>query len=186
MPLQGVDGIVGGADKGDIGLADQATGGHVGIFLQQLIAVLPDAGCAFHGQRLFHAEELLQLQVAPVVHGVADGHFQRLSQLQETLVRGLVAGNIILRDAVGTHHAPLVVVACVGAVGLLAAQPNLYDVVEAAVLVDLLGVQVAVIVTQGHLGCVVVVKMLCGGGFQDEVIVVKGFHGIFSAPLCII
>src|SRR5699024_8433737 len=38
MPLQGVDGVIGGADKGHIALTDQAPDGGVGVVLELVIA----------------------------------------------------------------------------------------------------------------------------------------------------
>ena len=176
VPLQIIDGIVGGADKCYICLLDQAAGRHLGIVLQLVVADLPNSGSALGGERLIHAEELLQFQVTPVVHRIADGHFQSLSQLQETLVGRLVAGDIAFVNAVGTHQTPLVVVAGERTVGVLTAQPYFNDVVETAILIDLLGVQMAVIVHQGHLFCVIVEQMLGGFGFQQEILVHKCFH----------
>ena len=43
----------------------------------------------------------------------------------------------------------------------VAAQPNLSDVLKLAILPDLLGVDMAVIVQNGHLGCVIVIQDLC-------------------------
>jgi hypothetical protein len=112
-----------------------------------------------------------------VVHRVADGHGQSLSELLETLAVGLVAGDVLLRHTVGAHDAPLVVVAEVAAVRVAAAQPDLSDVVEAAVLVDLTGRNVAVVIADGHILSVSVVQVLCGGRLEHELLIHKCFHG---------
>ena len=65
----------------------------------------------------------------------------------------------------------------VAAIRVAAAQPDLSDVVEAAVLVDLAGRDVAVVVADGHAGCVVVVQVLRGGRLEHEVLIHKCFHG---------
>ena len=64
----------------------------------------------------------------------------------------------------------------VAAVGVLAAQPNFHDVVEAAVLVDLTGIEVAMVVHQRQLFGKIVEQMLCSFGFQQEILIHKCFH----------
>ena len=68
-----------------------------------------------------------------------------------------------------------------GAVGLQATQPNLCQVFKAAILIDLLGIQVAVLVHQRQLFGIIVEQMLCGCGFQQEILIHERFHMI--APL---
>jgi len=177
VPVQIIDGVIGGADEGNIGLLDQAAHGQLGIMLQLLVAQVPHFLCGVAVQHAFVAEEHMQLKVGPVVHRVADGHGQSLCKLLETLAVGLITGDVLLGHAVGTHHAPLVVVAEVAAVRVAAAQPHLSDVVEAAVLVDLAGRDVAVIVADGHISSIVVVQMLRSGRLEHEVLVHKCFHG---------
>ena len=111
------------------------------------------------------------------MHRVADGHFQALGKLLKALTIRLVTGDVLLGHAVGAHHAPLVVVAEVAAVRVAAAQPDLSDVVEAAVLVDLAGRDVAVIVADGHILCIVVIQMLSRGRLEHEFLIHKCFHG---------
>ena len=166
MPLQSVDGVVGGADEGHVGLLNEAPDGELGVVLELVLRKVPDL---LHGggvQVALIAEELPQLQITPVIHGVADGHFQGLGKLAQPLHRRGVLGDVLLADAIGAHDPPLIVVAKVGAVRLPATQPNLHDVVEAAVLVNFLGGNVAVIVHQGHGLGVVVEQMLGGLGLQ--------------------
>ena len=180
MPLEGVDGIVGGADEGDVGLLDDAAHGEARIVLQLFVAEVPGFLGGLGSQGLVEAEELPELQVAPVVHGVADGHLQGLDKLQVALVGGLVAGDVVLADAVGAHDAPLVVVAEVAAVGVLAAEPDFDQVVEAAVFVDLAGRDVAVVVGQG-LGCGIVVVQVPGSlGLEQKVFIHEFFHLLTS------
>ena len=145
--------------------------------LELVVAQVPDFLSGVAVQHAVVAEEGVQLQVGPVVHRVADGHGQGLGKLLETLTVGLVAGDVLFGHAVGTHHAPLIMIAEVAAVRVAAAQPHLSDVVEAAVLVDLAGRDVAVVVADGHAGCVVVVQVLRGGRLEHEVLIHKCFHG---------
>ena len=180
VPFQAVDGVVGGAHHGDVALLDQAAHRQLGVVLQFFIAQVPDLLRGLAVEHALIAEVFLQLQVAPGVHRVADAHLQRLGKFLEALAVGFVAGDVFLRHAVGAHHAPLVVVAkiVVAAVGqhLVAAQPYLGDVLKAAVLIDLLRGDVAVVVDDGQLGRVIVVQMLRGGGVQQKVFVHKCFH----------
>ena len=118
--------------------------------------------------------------MAPGVHRVADGHLQTLGKLLEALTVRLVAGDVLLGHTVGAHHTPLIMIAevVVAAVGqhLMAAQPNLRDVLKAAVLVDLLRGDMAVVIHDGQLGRIVVVQMLRSGGLKQKVLVHKRFH----------
>ena len=177
VPLQAVDGIIGGADEGHVGLLDHAADGQLGVVLQLVVAQVPHFLGGVAVQHAVVTKEGVQLQVGPVVHRVADGHGQGLGKLLETLAVGLVAGDVLFGHAVGTHHAPLIMIAEVAAVRVAAAQPHLSDVVEAAVLVDLAGRDVAVVVADGHAGCVVVVQVLRGGRLEHEVLIHKCFHG---------
>ena len=180
VPLEGVDGVVGGADHGNVALLDQAADGQLRVMLQLVVAEVPDLLGGLAVQHALIAEVLLQLEVAPGIHRVADGHFQALGKLLKALTIRLVTGDVLLGHAVGAHHAPLVVVAeiVVAAVGqhLMAAQPDLRDVLKAAVLINFLRGNVAVVVHDGQLGRIVVVQMLRGRGLQQKVLVHKCFH----------
>ena len=177
VPVQVVDGVIGGADEGHVALLDEAADGQLGVMLELVVAQVPDFLSGVAVQHAVVAEEGVQLQVGPVVHRVADGHGQSLSELLEALAVRLVAGDVLLRHAVGAHDAPLVVVAEVAAVRVAAAQPDLSDVVEAAVLVDLTGRNVAVVIADGHIRSVSVVQVLCGGRLEHELLIHKCFHG---------
>ena len=59
---------------------------------------------------------------------------------------------------------------------MVAFEPDLRQVVEAVVLGDIRGNQVAMVVDDRHLGRMVVVKTLRSLGLQQEVVVVKLFH----------
>ena len=96
----------------------------------------------------------------------------------------LIAGDIGFLDAIGAHHTPFVVVTGIAAVRILAAQPNFCQIVKAPVLIDLSGVQVAVIVSQRHLFGVIVIQMFGGLVLQDKIPVHKLFH--IHTPICIV
>ena len=177
MPVQIIDGVIGGADEGHVGLLDQAADSQLGIMLQLVVAQVPDFLSGIAVQHAVVAKEHMQLEVGPVVHRVADGHGQSLCKLLEALAVGLITGDVLLGHTVGTHHAPLVVVAKVAAVRVAAAQPYLSDVLKAAVLVDLTGRDVAVVVADRHIRSVVMVQMLSSGRLEHEFLIHKCFHG---------
>jgi len=156
MPLQWVHGVVRGADKGHVGLLNQPPYGEPGVVLQLIRGDGPYLVHGFGRQVALIAKKLAQFQVTPVVHGVADRQLQSLGKLLQPLHRGLVTGNIVLAHPVGTHDPPLVVVAKIAAIGLLPPKPDLYKIVETAVLIDLPRRNVTVVVHQGHLFRIVV------------------------------
>ncbi len=122
-----------------------------------------------------------------MVHGVADGHFNGFDKLHEFLEGIAHTGDVEFVHTVGAHNAPLVVVAGEGAVGIFTAQPNLGQVIEATVLVDFLRIQMAMIVSQGHLAGIVVVQMLCSFSFKDKVLIHKFLHdgsSLFQNMVC--
>ena len=80
--------------------------------------------------------------MTPVVQRIADQLRQSLRPFLEFLPVCSIAGNIFFVYAVGTHLTPFIMVA---------AQPYLSDVVEFAVLVDFLRIDVAVIIHDRHL-----------------------------------
>ena len=186
MPLQAVDGVVGGADERHVGLLDQAADGQLGVVLQLLVAQVPHFFSGVAVQHAVVAEVGVQLQVGPVVHGVADGHGQGLGELLEALAVGLGAGDVLLGHAVGAHDAPLVVVAEDGAVGVAAAQPDLGDIFKLAVFVDLAGRDMAVVVADGHARCVCMIQMLGGRCLKHEVLIHKCFHGCDTPFPCFV
>ena len=176
VPLQGIHGIVGGADEGHIRLLDDAAHGQVRIRPQLLVAEVPGLFGVFHRQGLVIAEELSQLQVAPMIHRVSDGHLQRLDKLEEALIIRPVSGDIILADPVGAHDAPFIVISEIAALRLLSAQPYLDQVVEAAVFVDFFRIDVAVVVHQRHMLCIVVKQVFGRLRLQQKIFVHKFFH----------
>ncbi len=86
-----------------------------------------------------------------MVQRVADELWHGLCPGLELLPVRAVAGHILLVHAVGTHLAPLVMVA---------AQPYLCDGVKLAVLIDFLRIDVAVIVKYRHILCKIMIQRL--------------------------
>ena len=176
MPFQGVDRVIGGADILDVGLLDDAADGELRIVLKHIGGLVPDRLCVLHGQRLGDAEILVKLKVGPVIHRVADRHLEGFREFDKLFIRIRIAGYDIFRNTVRAHDSPLVVVAEVGAVRILSAEPYFRDVVIAAVLINLPRRDVAVIVDNRHLLRVIVEEMLRCFILQHEIFVHECFH----------
>ena len=166
VPFQRIRRIVGGADDLDVRALNQAPGGELGPG-QLLVAQLPDGLGGLAVQRALIAEIVAQLQVAPVIQGVADRQRQGLGPGLELLAVGGVAGDLALVDAEAPHEPPLVVVA---------AQPDLRDVLKAPVLINLLRAQVAVVVDDGAICRGLVVQPLRRAALQQKIPIHKRLH----------
>lgn len=166
VPLQRINGVIGGADESHIALLDDVAHAH-GRLLEFCIAEIPDFVGGLGVQYTVIAEISLQLQVAPVEERIADSFAEALSPFTEFVVIGGIAGYVLLVNTAGAHEAPLVVIA---------AQPYLSDVVELTVLCDLLGVDVAVVVKNRFFLCVVVEQLFGCLCLEQEVFVHKCFH----------
>ena len=107
--------------------------------------------------------------MAPVIEGISDGKAQGLRPFLELLPIVGVPGDEALVHAGRAHQAPFVVIA---------AQPDLGDVLKAPILPDLLRVQVAVKIDDLLGRCIVAVQMLCRLGGEQKVFVHKCLHGL--------
>ena len=165
--LQRVDRIVGRADRLHVVVLHQATRIELGL-LQLLGADIVDLTSGRGVEELLHTESGLKLQVGPVVKRVTHRIGNRLGPLLKLLPVGrILARAIALIDTVRTHGAPLVVVTL---------EPDLREVVELVVRSHILGDQVAVVVNDRHLGCMLMVETLGCRRLQQEIVVVKLFH----------
>ena len=170
VPLKGVGRIVCGADQAHVGAADEIPAGELRRG-ELPVGKLPDLFCGIAVEHALIAEEALELEVAPLEDRVADAAGQGLCPLLELLTGRSIAGDIALIHAVGTHEAPLVVVA---------AEPDLRDGREGLVLPDFLRGDVAVIVENRHVLCIVMEELLARGGGEQEVLVVhKVLHRLY-------
>ena len=168
VPLQRIGRVVCGANQLHIRLVNDAAHRHIFCF-QALVAGVINLLRRFCIQRLGDAEIFFQFQIRPVIQGVADGLRQGFRPALKGAVRvGIFcAGNIALGHTIAAHCAPLIVVA---------AQPNLGNRVIAAVLGNLLRVNMAVIVDDGHFCRVFMIQLFRCFGFEQKVFVHKGFH----------
>ena len=108
------------------------------------------------------AEDTGQLQMGPVIKGIAHRVRHGLGPLAELLEGGTGAGDVLLRHTVAAHGPPLVVVA---------SKPELGDVTELVVLGYHLGHKVAVIVYNRQFLSAFVIKLFSSAVAEHEVFV---------------
>ena len=164
--LQIVGGIVGGTQRLHVAGGDESPGRSLRA-LELAVGLLPDLRGALAVQQLLCAKKAQQLQMRPVVDGISHQGGHDFRKVVELLPEGRRAGHILFRHAAGPHDAPLVVVA---------GQPGLSQVGELLVLVDLLGIEMAVIVEDGHVLGVLIVEAASGFAAEQEVLGNKRFH----------
>ena len=164
--LQRIHRVVGGADGFGIAHGNQAARGVAGL-LQRLVSEVPHFVSGLGAQRTVIAEEALQFQMRPVVQRIANCLADNLRPLAELLVVARAAGDVVFIHARAAHQAPLVVVA---------AQPDLRDVLEALVFPNFLGADVAVVVDDGAGRGIVVVELARRLGVQQEILIHEGGH----------
>ena len=167
--LQVVGGVVGGAQGPDLAGGNQGAGRALGA-LQDAVGLVPNGGGAGGVQQLLNAEKAQQLQVGPVVDGVAHQGGHNGGEALEFLLEGGLAGDVLLGHAAGAHHPPLVVVA---------GQPGLANVGELLVLVNLLGIQVAVVVEDGHALGILMIEPAGRLAVEQKVIGDECFHSAY-------
>ena len=168
MPLQRIHRVVGGANQSNVALFNQVTDAH-GRLCQLFVAELPNLIRGLAAQNTRIAKISLQLQMAPVEQGIADCFAQALCPFTEFFIVGSVSCNVFFLYAAGAHETPFIMVA---------AQPDLSDILKLTILSDFPGVNVAVVVKYRCVLCIVVEQLLRCFGFQQKVFVHKCFHFI--------
>ena len=163
---QRIGGVVGGAHYPHVKTLYELAGQEVRGGQQLVAAVvdLPGGGLVKYG---VDAEHTLELQVRPVVKGVAYGQGNALGVQAELFKIVAVAADEFVVHAQRGHEAPLVVVA---------AQEQLGRVFEGLVFGYFLGGEVAVVVYYGHLLGVFVVQRTGSGGGKQEILVHELSH----------
>ena len=133
-----------------------------------------DIGQGILGDDLLHGAEfcdfsvLKRADIVGIEGGIVDLVQHQDHGLAQLVAEPLGVGHALLGGAVGAHNTPLIVVA---------RKPYLREVAETVVGSHILGVEVAVIVDDGHFCRVVVVQSLGRRALQQEIRVVKLFHG---------
>ena len=169
MPFQAVHRIIRRADGLHIAHADQAPAG-VSLARELFVSELPDFGSGLFIQNPLVSEEFPQLQMAPVMQGIADGLAQHLGIFLKFLVIRAVTGDILLRNAGAPHQPPLVVVT---------SQPYLGDVVIPDVFIDFPWIQMAVIIDDRAFLRHLMVEHPGRFRIQQKILVHERLHSVF-------
>ena len=176
MPLERIDRVVSRADEFDIRSADYSSDSGVRIFPQHLCAFAVDLACVFRCKWFGHSKIAFQLEVAPMDHRISNGQFQRFCKFFDSVLAVTVSGHIVFTDSCRAHDTPFVVIAEISAVRILPAQPDLRQIVEAAVLIYLFRWNMTVIVYYRHVFGILVKQPFRGIIFKNKLFVHKGLH----------
>ena len=166
VPAEVVGGIVGGAydlhvEFADEGLAAEFLGSELGV------AFLINFTGGLGAQELVDSEHAAEFEVGPVIEGVAKGIRHGLRPLLEGLPGAVLAsGEIILAHSVGAHRTPFIMVAIVSV-----HQPELGDVAELDVLGNLLRHQMAMVIDDGHVLRMLVIKLPGSLALKHEIFI---------------
>ena len=174
MPLQTVRRVVGGTDSLHVAAADQSPHREA-FFTEFLIAQVPYCLRCIFAEDALISEVPAQFQVAPVIQRIPDGFSKDCCPRQKLLIIGGISGNISLCNTRCTHQTPFVVVA---------PKPNLGDIVIPAVLPDLSGIYMTVIVDDRAFRSRPMVQLFCGLCVQQEILIEKHCRPSFSSSNC--
>lgn len=78
----------------------------------------------------------------PMIKRISHRVRHRLGPFKEFLIRGLISGDVFLGNAIRSHRSPFVMVS---------AQPYLRKILELVILRYLPGIQMAMVINDGHL-----------------------------------
>ena len=166
VPAEVVGGIVGGAydlhvEFADEGLAAELLGSELGV------AFLKDFTGGLGAQELVDSEHAAEFEMGPVIEGIAEGVRHGLRPLLEGLPGAVLASSeIILAHSVGAHRTPFIMVAIMSV-----HQPELGDVAELDVLGDLLRHQMAMVIDDGHVLRMLVIKLPGSLALKHEIFI---------------
>ena len=166
MVIQVIDRVVGRAERTDVALGNQRAR-RARRALQFAVRGLPYHVRSLGIEQLINPEKALQFQMRPVVDRVADQAGHNFREAVKLIVEACAAGHILFRHRIGTHHAPLV---------MIARQPCLADVCELLVFVNLCRVQMAVIVENRHFFRMVVIQPARCLSSEQEILANKALH----------
>ena len=162
--------IIRGADDLDLHFFQDALGRERGRG-EFFIRLLPDFFRRGFAEQVGDAEITLQLQVRPMIQGIAQRVGNGLGPGDELVMRRGAAGAEFFRHAVAAHRAPFVVIAF---------QPDLKQVFELAVFRDVAWRDVTVII-EDRLGLgELMVKFARRLGGQQKIVVDEG-HNYFPS-----
>ena len=167
MVLKRVDRIIRCADNLYVVAAHQASCRVFGL-LQHSRAAVVYIACRRGREQALLAEGCFELEVCPVVEWITHRVGYGLGPLFKLLPVRSIARAVALSHAICSHCAPLVVVAI---------EPYLRKRAETVIRGHILGIEVAMVVDNGHLRCVIVIEALGRRALQQKIGVVKLFHG---------
>ena len=168
VPAEIVHGIVRSAHYAHIEFADKSL--RTEFFRSKLgIAFFVYLAGGLGLQDLVDAECTGKLQMGPVIERVAKRVRHGLRPFLEFFPGAAVAGDVFFGNAVSAHRAPLVVVS---------PEPYFGDVGELVVFRYHLGIQMAMIIDDGHAFRTLVIQFAGGIATKHEVFVDERFHYI--------
>ena len=137
--------------------------------MELLVGSIPNCRRRTFVQQFVDAEVAFQFEMRPVIERIAERVRDGTRPREEFIARIGGASDVRFGNAVGTHRAPLVMVAF---------KPRFEKIVEAAIGGDVGGRKMRVIV-EDWLGCGVgIVEATRRFGLQEEVVVDEGHHGL--------
>lgn len=171
MSLQVVGRIIGGAKRLHAKFFQDSVRAEV-IGGQKLIGALPNCGRGFFIEQLIDSEIADQLEMGPMVERIAQSAGHGRCPGQEFFIGRGIARAVAFGNSVGTHRAPFVVIAL---------EPNLEEVAEAAIGGDILRREMAVIIENRLVCGVLAVEPPPRFIFEQEIGVDES-HLVWSEP----
>lgn len=163
-----IRGIIRGADDLDFELVQDAVGAQ-GRRGEAGVGAIPDFLCRVFIEQIVDAEVTFQLQMRPVIKGIAERMRHGFRPSHEFFKRRGGAGAEAFGRAVGPHRAPFVVVAL---------QPNLEKIMEPAILRHVAGGEMTVIITNRLGGGEAVIQSARRTRAQEKIIVDERLHPV--------
>ena len=96
------------------------------------------------------------------MYGITDAALKSPGKLYKLIVIGCIPCHILFRHSVGSEQSPLI---------MIAAQPDLCDILELPVLIYLLGIDMAMIINYRELFRIFMIQYLCIFVFQKKVLI---------------
>ena len=165
--LQIVGGIVCGAQSFYTTGSDQCPGGSLWA-LEYQVGLFPNGGSAGAVQQFLYTEKPQQFQVGPMVEWVPHQRGHNSRKMVIFFPKRRRTCHAFFRHSTRAHHSPFVVIA---------GKPGLPKVGKLFVLINFPGIQMAVIVKDGHSLRVLVVEPAGRFAAKQKVVRNKSFHG---------
>lgn len=105
-----IDRIVGRSDECDVALANDVANTDA-LVLKLCFTDLPNLTCGVCVKYTIVSEVVLELEMAPMIHRIADSLRQECREFDKFLIRISVPGDVVFIHTVRAHQAPLIMVA---------------------------------------------------------------------------